>query len=179
MTSSESTSFIHDGVKMTEYEKEPLIVGDYNHNQIEFMHFSHKKWYTASSYPFQTKIYGFGVVSRPGKVFILGGWCEDNCATISLFENDSWSKIGNLVQSRLNHLVITYGTESLIIGGRSLEKQTLVPELKTEMISLIDEKHSKNISSQSFEALPSSMIVNGIVFEITNQTTCNETKIGK
>ena len=179
MTSSESTSFIHDGVKMTEYEKEPFIIGDYNHNQIEFMHLSHQKWYTISPYPFQTKIYGFGVVSRPGKVFILGGWCEDNCSTVTLFENDSWSKIGSLAQSRLNHLVITYGTDCLIIGGRSLEKQTVVSDLKTERISLVDGKHSKNMSSHFYEALPSSMLVNGIVFEVNNQTTCNGRNIGK
>jgi len=39
-----STSFVHDGVTMTEYENEPFIVGDYNHNQVEFMHLSHEKW---------------------------------------------------------------------------------------------------------------------------------------
>ena len=179
MVSSESTSNIHDGVRMTEYKNEPFIIGDYKHNQIEFMHLTHRKWYTISPYPFQTKIFGYGVVSRPGKVFILGGWCEDNCATVSIFENDSWSKIGNLAQSRLNHLVITYGTDCLIIGGRSLEKQSLISDLKTEMISLVDEKHLKNISTQSFEALPSSMIENGIVFAVDNQTACEEKKIGK
>ena len=179
MKSSESTSNIHDGVRMTEYKNEPFIIGDYKHNQIEFMHLTHRKWYTISPYPFQTIIFGYGVVSRPSKVFILGGWCEDNCATVTLFENDSWSKIGNLAQNRLNHMVITYGTDCLVIGGQSLENQTMNSHLKTEMISLVDGEHSKSLSSHWYEALPSSMLINGIVLELNNQMTCGETKIGK
>ena len=44
---AESTTFVHDGVTMTEYEKQPFVIGDYNHGQIEFMNLSHGKWYTA------------------------------------------------------------------------------------------------------------------------------------
>ena len=43
-----STSYIHDGIIMTEYENEPFVVGDYNHNQVEFLHMSHELWYIAS-----------------------------------------------------------------------------------------------------------------------------------
>ena len=46
-----STNFIHDGIKMTEYENEPFVVGDYENNQTEFLHMSHERWYTASPYP--------------------------------------------------------------------------------------------------------------------------------
>ena len=50
-----STNFIHDGIKMTEYENEPFVVGDYENNQTEFLHMSHERWYTASEYPFTSK----------------------------------------------------------------------------------------------------------------------------
>ena len=32
---------------MTEYEKQPFVIGDYNHAQVEFMDLSHGKWFTA------------------------------------------------------------------------------------------------------------------------------------
>ena len=64
-----STSYIHDGIIMTEYENEPFVVGDYNHNQVEFLHMSHERWYIAS--PLletgknrlnKTRIFGFSPV---------------------------------------------------------------------------------------------------------------------
>ena len=113
-----STSFIHDGVKMTEYENEPFVVGDYKHNQIEFFHLSHEKWYTATSYPYQSRIFGYAVVSRPGRVFILGG-CGHNdlLRLVSVFKNDQWSTKGYMNQARMNFMTIQYGTDILIFGG--------------------------------------------------------------
>lgn len=108
---------------MTDYQSEPFIVGDYNHNQVEFMHKSHYRWYTATVYPFQNKIFGYAVVSRPGKVFILGGCCSQDLSAIALYENDQWSKIGDLIQGRINHFVISYGTDLMIIGGSSTNNQ--------------------------------------------------------
>ena len=51
----ESTNYVHDGIKMTEYENEPFVVGGYNNNQVEFLHMSHGRWYTASPYPSTSK----------------------------------------------------------------------------------------------------------------------------
>ena len=62
----ESTSYIHDGIIMTEYKNEPFVVGDYNHNQVEFLHMSHERWYTASPYQITgkniTRIFGYSPV---------------------------------------------------------------------------------------------------------------------
>ena len=119
MKKSATTSFIHDGASMTKYENEPIIIGDYNHNRVEFMHLSHEKWYIAKPYPFQQRLFGYGAVSKPGKVFILGGCCEDEWSLISLFQSHGWSKVGNLNQGRMNFLVITYQTDVMVIGGIS------------------------------------------------------------
>ena len=121
---SESTSEMHDGVKMTEYENEPFIIGDYKHNKVEFMHLSHEKWYTASPFRYRAEIFGYAAVTRPGKVFILGGCCDDNWSGINLFENDEWSSYGNLKHGRINFMTITYGTEVMIIGGRTFQNLT-------------------------------------------------------
>ena len=124
MIPAESTSFVHDGVTMTEYENEPFIVGDYQHNEIEFMHLSHEKWYTASPFPHRDRVFGYAPVSRPGKVFILGGCCDDNWDRISLFQNDQWSFHGRLKQGRMNFMTITYGTDVMIIGGKTYGNQS-------------------------------------------------------
>ena len=123
MTQSESTSYVHDGVILTEYENEPFIVGDFNHSKIEFMHLFHKKWYSAEPYPYQARLFGYAPVSRPGKVFILGGCCDQNWSLVSLFENHRWSKIDYLKQGRMNMLSIAFHTDVMIIGGIAIGKE--------------------------------------------------------
>ena len=64
-----TANFIHDGIVMTEYENEPFVVGDYDHNQVEFLHSSHERWYIASplletgkNHLNQTRIFGYSPV---------------------------------------------------------------------------------------------------------------------
>ena len=123
MISSVSTTYTHDGVILTEYENEPFIVGDFHHNKIEFMHLFHKKWYSAEPYPYQARLFGYAAVSRPEKVFILGGCCDHKWSLISLFHNHRWSKVGNLKQGRFNMLSIAYHTDILIFGGIANDKK--------------------------------------------------------
>ena len=126
-TSLKSTNYVHDGIKMTEYENEPFVVGNYDHTEVEFFHMSYEKWFSAS--PYQTsiskprRIFGYSPVSRPGKVFILGGCCDGDWAQISLFQNDEWSLHGLLKQGRMNFMTITYGTDVMIIGGKTYDNQ--------------------------------------------------------
>ena len=116
---TESTFFAHDGVQMTQYENEPFIVGHYNHSQVEFMHLFHEKWYIASTFYDNPKrpIFGFAAVSRPGKVFILGG-SSKHASSVSIFENHEWKQnYRQLSEKRINFLTITFGTDVMIFGG--------------------------------------------------------------
>ena len=119
----ESTSYVHDGVKLTEYENEPFIVGDYKHNKVEFLHSSHRMWYTATSFGNNEhtfdRIFGYAAVSRPGKTFILGGCCDQkkDRSTVIMFENDEWKSLDRLKQGRINFMAITYGTHVMMVGG--------------------------------------------------------------
>lgn len=111
---------------MTEYENEPFIIGDYLHNHIEFMHLSHRRWYTATDFPFQQRLYGYAAIARPGQVYILGGCCDEDdpiWSTVSLFEKDQWRKIARLSQGRINHMSISYGTDIMVIGGATHDNQ--------------------------------------------------------
>jgi len=109
---------------MTEYDNEPFVVGDYEHSKIEFMHMTHQIWYTARPFPFRRRSFGYAAISRPGKVFILGGCCDNDWSIVSLFQNDNWSKIGLLNQGRINFMALTYGTDVMIIGGKSKDNQS-------------------------------------------------------
>ena len=191
MNPAESTSFVHDGVTMTEYKNEPFIVGDYNHNQVEFMHLAHEKWYTASPvmagskwpHPFEIEsIFGYAVVSRPGKVFLLGGSLyykeegrqEHTMGQILLYQNDNWEPKGGLYHSRVNFMTITYGTDVMIIGG----KYEAYESAEIELFSLIDKTESEHSSVLTNMVLPNAVFSNGISIILDDISTCNQTEIG-
>ena len=117
MKESQSTEFIHDGVMMSEYKRGPFIIGDYSHNRIEFFFLAYKIWFNAPSYPFQERLFGYASVSRPNKLFVFGGCCENNWSLISVYEDAGWSKHGYLNQGRMNFLAITFQTDIMIVGG--------------------------------------------------------------
>ena len=196
MEPAASTSFVHDGVTMTEYQNEPFIVGNYNHNQVEFMHLAHEKWYTASPvmagskwpHPFEIEsIFGYAVVSRPGKVFLLGGSLyykeegrlEHAMGQILLYQNDNWEPLGGLYHSRINFMTITYGTDVMIIGGK-YEAYETYESAEIELFSLIDktESDSEHSSDLTNMVLPNAMFFNGISITLDDISTCNETEIG-
>ena len=174
---------------MTEYENEPFIVGDYNHNQVEFMHLSHEKWYTASPVPFGVqRIFGYAAVSRPGKVFILGGSLHhkdyDNeglpsdghtMSEIILYHNDIWEPLGELKHARSNFMTITYGTDVMIIGGKTYEN---ISSAEIELFSLIDETQSSLKTDLTSMVLPNAMFFNGISIVLNDTSSCQETQIG-
>ena len=197
-----STSFVHDGVTMTEYQNEPFIVGDYNHNQVEFMHLSHEKWYTASPvmaaskwpHPFEIqRIFGYAVVSRPGKVFLLGGSLyigeeegrEENynivMDQIMLYQNHIWEPLGALKHARMNFMTITYGTDVMILGGKSYGETR---SGAIELFLLIDEtEYDRNLeydlkTDLTNMVLPNAMFSNGIFIILDDVSTCQETQIG-
>ena len=107
---------------MTEYNSFPFLNGDFRHNKIEFFELSHQQWSIASSYPYQKRLFGYGAVSRPGQVFIIGGCCSPKWSLVSLYENMKWSKIGFLNVGRMNFLTIEYGSDMMIFGGRAKNK---------------------------------------------------------
>ena len=118
-----STRYVHDGIKMTEYNNFPFLIGDFRHNKIEFFELSHQQWSTASSYPYQKRLFGYGAVSRPGQVFIIGGCCSHQWSLVSLYENMKWSKVGFLNVGRMNFMTIEYGSDIMIFGGKAKNKK--------------------------------------------------------
>ena len=129
LQSSHSTSVPHDGVQMASYHDEPFIIGDFHHAEVEFMHLTHQKWYSAGHFPNRfmalTRFFGYTPVSRPGKLFILGGCCdwEDNWSTVWILKDHEWSKYAQLTHGRINSIAVVYGSDVTIIGGTSFDQE--------------------------------------------------------
>ena len=66
------------------------------------------------------RISAYSVASTSEAAFVIGGLDGSGSSTVDViakFENDEWSLLGNLRNGRPAHGSITYGTETLIIGG--------------------------------------------------------------
>ena len=107
---------------MTEYNNFPFLIGDFKHNKIEYFDLPNRQWNTASPYPYQRRLFGYGAISRPGQIFIIGGCCSHKWSLVSLFENKKWSKVGFLNEGRMNFMTIEYGSDIMIFGGRAKNK---------------------------------------------------------
>ena len=65
-----------------------------------------------------SRIVGYSVASTPEAAFVIGGYDgSSKTSVIAQFKNDEWSLYGNLQQSRGFHGSITFGTQTLVIGG--------------------------------------------------------------
>ena len=130
MTRAESTEIPHDGVQMASYKDEPYIIGDYDHAKIEYMSLSDQKWHFPGNggrnFPDRDRLFGYTPISRPDKLYILGGCCdeEDNWSTIWILKNDNWSKYGELTHGRINAMAAIYGNDVMIIGGSSFDQKS-------------------------------------------------------
>ena len=58
------------------------------------------------------------LVSIGGRVLVFGGY---GLKTVAQFENDEWTKLGDLLESRLGHNAILFNGDILIVGGQGLK----------------------------------------------------------
>ena len=71
-----------------------------------------------------SRITRYSIASTAEAAFLIGGRVDhpnDGSSTVSdaitKFENDKWSPFGNLQKRRFHHRSITYGSETIVIGG--------------------------------------------------------------
>ena len=65
------------------------------------------------------KISLYSVASTSKAAFVIGGYPYSD--VITKFANDEWSLYGNLQRRRDGHGSITSGTDTLIIGGNTID----------------------------------------------------------
>ena len=62
----------------------------------------------------------YSVASTNQAVFFIGGANGSSYSSVvAKYENEEWSLHGNLQKRRRNHGSITYGTATIVIGGRT------------------------------------------------------------
>ena len=62
----------------------------------------------------------YSVASTTEAAFVIGGWGGSSYLdVIAKFENNNWSLYGNLQKARYAHGSMTYGTRTIVIGGRT------------------------------------------------------------
>ena len=60
----------------------------------------------------------YSVASTTEAAFLMGGWDRSSSLdVIAKFENNNWSLYGDLQKARRGHGSITYGSQTIVIGG--------------------------------------------------------------
>ena len=72
------------------------------------------------------EISSYSVASTTKAAFVIGGFDvsiggSSSLDVIAKFENNKWSRYGNLQNSRYNHESITSGTQTIVIGGSKIQ----------------------------------------------------------
>ena len=61
----------------------------------------------------------YSVTSTTEAAFVIGGWDTSALDAIAKFEKNNWSLYGNLQKPRDGHGSLTYGTQTIVIGGET------------------------------------------------------------
>ena len=109
------------GNNLGNYGGKPFVVGGYNpdHAETEILNYADNdfEWKVEQAYPFYSSLRLHATVSVDKQVFVFGGYPLVNRKRIALFSNDSWSKIGKLLEGRYCHNGIQSGNEIILLGG--------------------------------------------------------------
>ena len=57
------------------------------------------------------------MASTTEAAFVIGGWKGSYSDVITQFKNMQWSLYGNLQKRRYGHDSITFGSQTMVIGG--------------------------------------------------------------
>ena len=80
--------------------------------------FDQNNWEEKADYPFHSEIYYYAALSVRSAVFIFGGYGGGSyVSTVAKYENNIWTREGNLNQARRGHEAITVNGMAYIIGG--------------------------------------------------------------
>ena len=68
---------------------------------------------------FLFRIYAYSTAATDTAAYIIGGRIGDTywLSTIAEFKNNKWRKFGNLTTARRLHSSISFGGETIILGG--------------------------------------------------------------
>ena len=81
--------------------------------------FDQNNWEQKADYPFHSRLEAYAALSVGSAVFIFAGYHGQVSAvnTVAKYENNIWTREGNLNQARRGHEAITVNGMAYIIGG--------------------------------------------------------------
>ena len=71
----------------------------------------------------------YATASTEKSVLIIGGLTPEPTSIIAEYKNESWKNIGNLAQARKNHVAISSGPVTMIVGGYPHDHGNTITEL--------------------------------------------------
>lgn len=115
---------------LANYKGNPMLVGNvyYCGNncgpQAEIMELPARKWKEIAPYPVAQARWGitdYATVSTPNSAIIIGGLDMDDegydISDIMEYKDGEWTKLGDVLDSRTNHVAISNGKQFIIAGG--------------------------------------------------------------
>jgi len=113
-----STRYSHvQTLGLGKYQGQPLTTGSYQERSVktEIMNLGTGQWEDGPDYPFQEFISHYSTTSTSSTAYIIGGFLSPTI--IAQFKHGQWSKVGDLSMGRYGHGSITYGVQTMVIGG--------------------------------------------------------------
>ena len=78
------------------------------------------QWQNGTDYPFTpSRIYRYSAASTPDAAYIIGGrYTQD---IIAEFKDEKWRQLGRLQQGRQQHASISFGKDTMVVGGSTAD----------------------------------------------------------
>ena len=115
--------------------------GEVAHNHVEYYSSETAQWSTGVDYPYEETIWSYEMVPHKDGFIVFGGMYTGSdgfhaTSVIAKFNPDSntWSKLGNLMNTRHAFGMIQIGDEYLIVGGQGDKKTETCRLENDEMI---------------------------------------------
>ena len=115
---SKSSIYNHYVTSLGNYQNRAVAIGDnwYGHRKVEM--FENDIWSELSDFPFVNEyISGYSVATLNEKLYIFGGYGDNQVIDIAAMFDGGWTQIGHLMFPRAGHRTITMSNNIIHIGG--------------------------------------------------------------
>lgn len=117
----EDSNYEHQNTRLGAYNGRPFIVGSSKgsfKNKVEL--YQENQWIELDDYPFSSWISDYGIISTDSSVFILGGYTgSSEESNIAEYNENGWSEVSQMKDSRRGHSAIQISDRVIIVGGKN------------------------------------------------------------
>lgn len=118
----DDSKYDHQNTRLGAYNGRPFIVGSSKgtfKNKVEIYEES-RQWVELDNYPFSPWISDYGIISTISSVFIFGGYTGSTEEShIVEYNENGWSEVSQMKDSRRGHSVFQMSDRVIIVGGKN------------------------------------------------------------